>query len=89
MPKKEELLAQLFASRMPRSFTVNDLDALMRKCNCEKRPGGRGSSIRFQHIPTGRVLIFDGPHPEDTLKIYMIKKVRAFLIDVGEYKEES
>ena len=86
MPKKETLLAKLFAARLPRSFTTNDLDALMRYCNCEKTPGGRGSAISYYHLPTNRVLRFDGPHPENTLYTYQVKMVRNFLIEIGEYE---
>lgn len=86
MPKKENLLAKLFAARLPRSFTTNDLDALMRYCNCEKTPGGRGSAISYYHLPTKRILRFDGPHPENTLYAYQVKMVRNFLIEIGEYE---
>lgn len=89
MPKKETLVEKLFSERMPRSFTVNELDQLMGKCNCEKKSGGRGSSLRYIHLPSNRVLIFDGPHPGNTLYNYQIKKVRAFLIEIGEVEEEE
>lgn len=86
MPKKENLLAKLFAPRKPRNFTKNDLDALMRYCNCEKTPGGRGSAISYFHRPSGRILRFDGPHPGNELYLYQIDMVREFLISVGEYE---
>lgn len=86
MPKKDTLLEKLFSPRKPRNFTVNELDALMRYCNCEKTPGGRGSAISYYHIATGHILRFDGPHPGNELYFYQIDKVRDFLIDVGEYE---
>ena len=35
MPSKSDLIQKLTAKRMPRNFTVRDLDALMSKCDCE------------------------------------------------------
>lgn len=39
MPSKSDLIQKLTAKRMPRNFTVRDLDALMSKCDCEKYQG--------------------------------------------------
>lgn len=84
MPDKENLLKKLFAKPMPSNFTIRDLDKLMKKCGCTKFPGGRGSSIRYVHQRTGRVLQFDGPHPGNELYHYQVKMVRKFLIDIKE-----
>lgn len=84
MSKKNALMEKLWRKSIPKNFTVNELDTLMRMCNCEKCFGGRGSAIAYIHIPTGRKLIFDGPHPEKELRIYMVKMVRSFLEDIGE-----
>lgn len=86
--KKQTLLDKLYAPGIPKNFTVRELDSLMKKCNCEALEGGRGSSIKFYHIPTKRILQFDSPHPENTLYTYQIKKTREFLIAVGEYTIE-
>lgn len=84
MPKKADLMEKIWRKSIPKNFTVNELDALMRMCDCEKCGGGRGSAIAYLHIPTGRKLIFDGPHPGNELYNYQVKKVRAFLEDIGE-----
>lgn len=84
MPKKGTLIEKLTNKSVPRNFTTKDLDALMRYCNCKKDSGGRGSAISYYHIPTGRILRFDGPHPGNELYPYQIKKVREFLRDIGE-----
>lgn len=86
MPKKEILIEKLMRKRIPRNFTVKELDALMRACGCEKSSGGRGSSLSYYHIETNRILVFDGPHPGNELYPYQIKRVREFLIDLGEVK---
>ncbi|MCD8051792.1 MAG: type II toxin-antitoxin system HicA family toxin [Clostridiales bacterium] len=84
MAKKEKLLEKLFQSKMPKNFTTSELDALMSQCGCCKYSGGRGSSIKYFHEETKRILIFDGPHPGNELNPYQVKKVRTFLIEIGE-----
>ena len=84
MPTKKALVSKLTAKPMPRNFTVKDLDALMAKCNCEKYQGGRGSGIGYRHIPTGRAIQFNAPHPGKKLYLYQVKAVIAFLNDLKE-----
>ncbi len=84
MPKKEELIDELCRKPTPKNYTTQKLDLLMKRCSCEKRPGGRGSAISYIHGPTGRILIFDGPHPGNELYNYQIKKVIGFLKELGE-----
>ena len=88
MPSKEKLLKKLFQKRLPRSFTKQELNALMSQCGCLKGQGGRGSGIRFFHEATGRILAFDEPHPENELYPYQVKMTRQFLRDIGEYEED-
>ncbi len=83
MPKKEDLIEKLCRRPSPKNFTTQELDTLMGKCGCSKRQGGRGSSIAYAH-KSGRILIFDGPHPGNELYNYQIKKVIAFLKEIGE-----
>lgn len=84
MPTKKALVSKLTAKPLPRNFTGKDLDALMAKCNCEKYQGGRGSGIGYRHIPTGRAIQFDAPHPGKELYLYQVKAVIAFLNDLKE-----
>lgn len=84
MPKKEDLIEKLCRKPMPKNFTKRDLDMLMKKCNCEKFPGGRGSGIGYVHSKTQRVLQFDEPHPGNELYSYQIKKTIKFLKDIWE-----
>lgn len=88
MSKKEDLIAKLFRKPSPKNFTIRELDILMQKCNCEKFQGGRGSGIGYCHKGEGRILQFDGPHPGNDLYIYQIKKVKDFLIFVGEVEND-
>ncbi len=84
MAKKEDLLNKLMSKPIPKNFTKKELDRLMSKCGCEKFMGGRGSSIGYIHLETGRILQFDGPHPGDELYTYQIKMTIKFLKEVGE-----
>ena len=88
MPTKDKLLEKLFQKKLPRSFTKQDLDALMKQCNSIKSQGGRGSGVRYFHERTGRILAFDEPHPGNELYPYQIKLVRQFLKETGEVKED-
>lgn len=89
LSKKEKLLEKLMAKGVPKNFTTKDLDALMGCCNCEKYPGGRGSAISYYHKSTGRILRFDGPHPEKELYAYQVKMVRKFLKEINELEGED
>ena len=84
MPAKKSLVEKLTAKPLPRNFSVKELDALMAKCDCVKYQGGRGSGIGYRHIPTGRAVQFDAPHPGKELYLYQVKVVIAFLHDIGE-----
>jgi len=84
MPKKYELIRKLMRKPAPADFTTRELDLLMRKCGCIKFEGGRGSGIGYAHEETGRIIQFDGPHPGNELYRYQIKKIIAFLREVGE-----
>ena len=89
MPPKEKLLDKLFQKRMPRNFSKQELDSLMKQCDCIKGQGGRGSGIRYYHHRTGRILAFDEPHPGNDLYPYQIKLVRQFLKETGEVKGDQ
>lgn len=88
MPKKDDLLKKLYSESYPKCFTIKELDALMKKCGCTKFSGGRGSSIGYYHNDTGRILQFDGPHPQKELYKYQIQKVKDFLSEIMEVTNE-
>lgn len=84
MPKKKDLLEKLCRKPSPNNFTTRELDILMKKCDCNKFSGGRGSGIGFVHNETKRILQFDQPHPGKELYKYQIMKTIQFLKDIGE-----
>lgn len=81
MATLDKLLTRI--KNKPKDYTTRELETLMQRCGCICGHGGRGSSLRFYHPDSGRILIFDGPHPENTLYPYQIKKVLAFLTEIG------
>ena len=87
MPKKKDLIEKLCRKPSPKNFTTRELDILMKKCNCEKFPGGRGSGIGFVHIGSKRILQFDQPHPGNELYRYQITKTIQFLKEIGEIND--
>lgn len=81
MAKLEVLLARI--KSRPTDYTVRELNTLMAKCGCKVGHGGRGSSLQYYHMETGRMLTFDGPHPGNTLYRYQVKDVLNFLSEIG------
>lgn len=84
MPKKEDLINKLFRKPYPKNFTIRELDCLMKKCDCEKGSGGRGSGVKYIHKHTKRVLQFDQPHPGNELYRYQIEMIKEFLKGIKE-----
>lgn len=84
MSNKIELINKLFRKPIPKNFTTRELDLLMKKCNCTKFQGGRGSGIGYVHDKSKRIIQFDGPHPGNELYRYQIEKVKKFIIEIGE-----
>ena len=84
MSKKEKLIDKLMQKRMPKNFTIAELDALMSQRGCTKHSGGRGSALMYIHTATKRKLTFDGPHPGNELYAYQVRLVRDFLGKIGE-----
>ena len=88
VPSKKALIEKLCRKPIAKNFTKQELDSLMGKSGCEKYPGGRGSSIRYYHGASQRILTFDEPHPERELYTYQIKMVIQFLREIGELEQK-
>jgi len=88
MPTKEKLIKKLFADKTPTDYTVSDLTSLVSKCGCDIESAGRGSGIAIHHRESGRKTVFDAPHGGKPLTYQNIKKVKQFLIEIGEAENE-
>jgi len=89
LPTKEQLITKLTSPSQSKNFSIKDLFSLMKKCDCVESSGGRGSGIKFISNTTGRILIFDQPHPQKELYTYQKKKTIEFLKSIGEIKDEE
>ena len=87
MSNKEQLIRKLMNNPITKTFSVRDLDKLLSSCGCVKMIGGRGSAIKYKHLDSGKVLIFDKPHPGNNLYRYHIMLVRRILKTIREVEE--
>ena len=86
MTKKEKLLDHLCS--LPRDFTINHLNKLMKSLGYIEYAKGKtsGSRIAFYHQEKKLILNLHKPHPVIELKIYKIKEIIKFLKRAGEFK---
>ena len=89
MPKKKDLIEKLYRKPYPKNFSMRETDILMKKCNCTKFQGRRGSGIGYVHNKTKRILQFDEPHPGKELYKYQIEKIKYFIEEIGEKESDS
>ena len=83
MSTKEKLLDRLFSR--PRDFEWDELVRLLSGCGFEVISGS-GSRYKFFHPETGSKLSIHRPHPESTLKQYVIREVIKVLEEIGVKK---
>ena len=74
MSKKEKLLSRL--QQRPKDFTWDELTKLLKMLGYELRKSGKtgGSRRRFIHS-TATPISLHKPHPQNTLKRYMIDDI--------------
>jgi hypothetical protein len=71
----------IFSQPIPNNITWDEVVSLLKAVGCVLTQRG-GSSILFTRGNDKQIL--HRPHPENTLKIYALKEVRSFLIQLGE-----
>jgi len=84
MSKLAKLKARL--KTCPKDFTWDEATTLLEGCgfNLVPKTGpSKASHRRFFNEKTGRVFMLARPHPESTLKLYMVKNLLSFLIEEG------
>ena len=85
MSQKDTLVSRLLAR--PRDFELRELEKLLGLCGCTKSNAGRtsGSAIRYTYVRGNvkRVFSIHRPHPENTLKRYVLDGAIEFLKDIG------
>lgn len=75
MKKKQKLLDAFLAKPLKRNLRFRDLAALFQSLGYELI-NKDGSRVSFWNRDTGDVFDMHRPHPDDLLKLYVVKKVR-------------
>ena len=85
MSQKDKLLKRLCT--IPRDFTLDEMITLLRCCGYEQFNSGRtsGSAVQFSN-ENKSVIKFHKPHPENTLKRYVLEMVLEKLKEGGFVK---
>jgi len=83
MSKKEKLLRKLFAVPPPKTFTWEELIAVMMQAGFTHECKG-GSHYTFEH-ETGLRVVISKTHPSGILKPYQIKAVKQALETTGAF----
>ena len=86
MSQKDDLIQRL--KNRPKDFELRELERLLGLCNCQKSNAGKtsGSAVKFTHVTDRKksVFSFHKPHPENTVKRYILDAVIDFLKEIGE-----
>ncbi len=82
MSRKDKLLARL--KSRPKDFTWNELKALLKLLGYRKMKPGKsgGSRKRFIH-ESAQVISLHEPHPQNTLKRYVVNEILEILKKEG------
>jgi len=82
--RKEKLKAKL--DTLPKNFTWDELVTLMRQYGFRLLNAKRGSGRRFYNEKLERIVIFHEPHPENTLKRYVLEEVKQLLEEIEDHE---
>jgi predicted RNA binding protein YcfA (HicA-like mRNA interferase family) len=80
MSRKNKLLARL--KERPKDLSWDEACLLMKQCGFELR-NRKGSGRMFVHTTTRQKVRLHEPHPERTLKPYMLAELINALTDAG------
>jgi len=81
MAKKEKLLDKFLSKPLKRNLTFRELVTLFQGLGYELI-NKEGSRVAFWNKATGDIFDLHQPHPDDTLKLYVAKKVQEKLRDI-------
>lgn len=80
MGRKEKLKAKL--DTLPKNFTWDELVTLMSQYGFKLLNAKRGSGRKFYNDKIDMLAIFHEPHPEKTLKRYVLEEVKQLLDEI-------
>ena len=81
MTKKEKLLEKFLSKPQKRNLKFRELVTLFQSLGYELI-NKEGSRVAFLNKATGDIFDMHQPHPDDTLKLYVVKKVQEKLKDI-------
>jgi len=81
MTKKEKLLEKFLSKPLKRNLMFRELVPLFQSLGYELI-NKEGSRVAFWNKATGDIFDMHQPHPDDTLKLYVVKKVQEKLKDI-------
>lgn len=73
MSQKEKLIEKLL--RKPNDFTFDEMVSLLSHFGYSLKHGGTGSGVKFTRGNSNEVINFHKPHPNGTLKRYVLNQV--------------
>lgn len=82
MGRKEKLKAKL--DNIPKNFTWDELVTLMSQYGFKLLKASRGSGRKFYNEKFERLVLFHEPHPENTLKKYVLEEVKQLLDEISQ-----
>jgi hypothetical protein len=78
MVRKEKLLDKFLSKPLKRNLTFRELVTLFQGLGYQLI-NKEGSRVAFWNKATGDIFDMHQPHPDDTLKLYVVKKVQGKL----------
>lgn len=84
MGRKEKLKSKL--DGLPKNFTWDELVTLMGQYGFRLLNAKRGSGRKFYNKDIDRLAIFHEPHPENTLKRYVLEEVKQLLEEIEDHE---
>lgn len=73
MSKKDKLIDKLL--KKPKDFSFDEMKSLLSYFGYSLKQGGTGSGIKFIRGGSNDVINFHKPHPDSTLKRYILEQV--------------
>jgi hypothetical protein len=78
---KKKLLQKFLDKPVRKDLTFNELETLLKGFGYKKLEG-RGSKVKFFKKDTGNMINLHKPHPENTLKVYVVKLLQEKLKEI-------
>jgi predicted RNA binding protein YcfA (HicA-like mRNA interferase family) len=82
MSKKEKLLQKFLTNPIKTDLTFSELETLLTSLGYRKIEG-EGSRVKFHNPQTTDLISLHKPHPENVLKVYVVREIQRKLREIG------